>query len=324
MYAIETKNLTKKFGEITAVNKISLKIKKGELFGLLGPNGAGKTTFISMLCTILQPTYGDAFVWGYDIKKQKNEVRKSIGIVFQDPSLDQNLTAKENLDFHARLYGMERKKREKRIKEVLDLVELSDKADILVKTFSGGMRRRLEIARGLMHLPKILFLDEPTLGLDPQTRRKIWEYISRLKKEEGITIILTTHYMEEADYLCDRIGIIDHGRIIALNSPENLKSAMGGDVVYLRADKPESLLELFECDGKIDEDGRIRITTQDGESFIPKILEIARERGIEVYSIGIRKPTLEDVFIHLTGKDIREEKGSILERRREIVRARFR
>ncbi|RLF60273.1 MAG: hypothetical protein DRN25_03125 [Thermoplasmata archaeon] len=175
-----------------------------------------------------------------------------------------------------------------------------------------------------MHLPKILFLDEPTLGLDPQTRRKIWEYISRLKKEEGITIILTTHYMEEADYLCDRIGIIDHGRIIALNSPENLKSAMGGDVVYLRADKPESLLELFECDGKIDEDGRIRITTQDGESFIPKILEIARERGIEVYSIGIRKPTLEDVFIHLTGKDIREEKGSILERRREIVRARFR
>ncbi len=324
MHAIVTKELTKKFGELIAVNKVSLKIKKGELFGLLGPNGAGKTTFISMLCTMLKPTEGEAWVEGYNIKKQRDEVRKSIGIVFQDPSLDQNLTAKENLDFHARLYGLDKKTREERINEVLELVELSDKKAQLVKTFSGGMRRRLEIARGLMHLPKILFLDEPTLGLDPQTRRRIWEYIMKLKKEEKITIILTTHYMEEADFLCDRVAIIDNGKIIALDTPENLKNIVGGDVIYLRASSQEKLLELLEglnLKARII-DETLNISISDGETFIPKILDIARKSGIEVYSIGLRKPTLEDVFIHFTGREIREERGSALTYARAVVRAR--
>jgi ABC-2 type transport system ATP-binding protein len=222
MFAIETKNLTKKFNGFTAVDSINLKIKEGELFGLLGPNGAGKTTTISMLTTIRKLTSGSAKVCNNDIEKKQDAVRKCIGIVFQDSSLDDELTGRENLNLHGRLYHIEKNIREKRMDEVLKLVDLSDKANLQVKKYSGGMKRRLEIARGLMHRPKVLFLDEPTLGLDPQTRRNIWDFIVKMKKE-GTTIILTTHYMEEADYLCDRIAIIDHGKLIALDTPEKLK-----------------------------------------------------------------------------------------------------
>ena len=222
MFSIETKKLTKKFNGLKAVDSVSLKIEEGELFGLLGPNGAGKTTFISMLATIKKPTLGSAKLCGYDIVKDQDNVRRSIGIVFQDPSLDDELYGTENLDLHARLYHINRSEKKDRIKQVLELMGLTQKAGMQVKTYSGGMKRRLEIARGLMHKPRVLFLDEPTLGLDPQTRRNIWNFIKKLKKE-GVTIILTTHYMEEADYLCDRVAIIDHGRIIALDTPKKLK-----------------------------------------------------------------------------------------------------
>ncbi|MEM7826839.1 MAG: ATP-binding cassette domain-containing protein [Candidatus Aenigmatarchaeota archaeon] len=222
MFAIETKNLTKCFNGLRAVDSVSLKIKKGELFGILGPNGAGKTTLILMLATIRKPTSGSAKIYNYDVVKNQDDVRRRIGIVFQDPSLDDELYGRENLELHGMLYHMNKELREKRIKEVLELVGLTKKAGMKVKTYSGGMKRRLEIARGLMHTPRVLFLDEPTLGLDPQTRRNIWDFIKRLKRER-ITIILTTHYMEEAEYLCDRIAIIDQGRIIALDTPKNLK-----------------------------------------------------------------------------------------------------
>lgn len=220
---IETKKLTKKFGDLTAVDSIDLKVKKGEVFGLLGPNGAGKTTTISMLSTILRPTRGEATINGHDLKKNRNEVRQSIGIVFQDTTLDEELTGYENMEFHARLYGMPKQEIEKRTMELLELVELTDKRNNPVKNYSGGMKRRLEIARGLLHLPRVLFLDEPTLGLDPQTRRYLWEYIQEMNKKEEVTILLTTHYMEEADVLCDRIAIIDHGKIVALDTPKALK-----------------------------------------------------------------------------------------------------
>jgi ABC-2 type transport system ATP-binding protein len=222
MFVIETRNLTKNYNGLKAVDSVSFEVRKGELFGLLGPNGAGKTTLVSMLATIRKPSSGSAELCNYDIVRQQDNVRKCIGIVFQDPSLDDELHGRENLDLHGRFYHMNRKTREKRIKTVLGLVGLANRADMQVKTYSGGMKRRLEIARGLMHRPRVLFLDEPTLGLDPQTRRNIWDFIKKLKKQ-GVTIILTTHYMEEADYLCDRVAIIDHGRIIALDSPKNLK-----------------------------------------------------------------------------------------------------
>jgi len=222
MFVIETENLTKDFNGLRAVDSVTLSIKQGELFGLLGPNGAGKTTFISMLATIRRPSSGSARLCDHDIIKDQDEVRKCIGIVFQDPTLDDELYGIENLDLHGRLYHLDKKTREKRIKEVLSLVGLTEKAKVQVKKYSGGMKRRLEIARGLMHRPKVLFLDEPTLGLDPQTRRNIWDFIKKLKKA-GTTIILTTHYMEEADYICDRVAIIDHGKVVALDSPKNLK-----------------------------------------------------------------------------------------------------
>lgn len=223
---IETDKLTKSFGELVAVDSLDLKVKKGEIFGLLGPNGAGKTTTISMLSTILPSSGGKATVAGYDIDKERKAVRASIGIVFQNHSLDEELTGYENLDFHGRLYGMSKDERWERIMELLELVDLKEKKDLQVKNYSGGMKRRLEIARGLLHRPEVLFLDEPTLGLDPQTRRYIWEYIRDMNKNDGVTILLTTHYMEEADALCDRVAIIDHGKKIAVDPPKKLKSKM--------------------------------------------------------------------------------------------------
>lgn len=312
MVAINIEKLTKKFDKLTAVNSVDLVIKKGELFGLLGPNGAGKTTMISMLCTILRPSSGSAKVWGYDIVKEQDSVRKSIGIVFQDQSLDDNLTGTENLQFHGRLYKVPKKTMNERMAELLDLMELSDRADDLVKTYSGGMRRRLEIARGLLHHPKVLFLDEPTLGLDPQTRRHIWEYIQKLNESEGVTMLLTTHYMDEADYLCDRIAIIDYGKIVALDSPSNLKKTLGGDVISLATSSKdeklkEDLLKIENVTGVDFVKDAIRLTSSKGETLIPKAMDIIREHNVEVKSVSLHAPTLEDVFIKYTGHRLRDE-----------------
>ncbi len=271
---IEVKNLTKIYdeGNVLAVDDISFDIKKGEIFALLGPNGAGKTTTISMLATLLTPTKGDAIVNTYDVKKDPDKVRKSIGIVFQEPSLDIEMKGWENLELHAILYGMSRKNRQAKIKEVLDLVDLENKADTFVKNYSGGMKRRLEIARGLIHEPKVLFLDEPTLGLDPQTRRKIWEKIKELNKgDSNITILITTHYMEEADELADRICIMDHGKIIAMDTSENLKKQLSGDVIEIKFEKVENLLDfphIIEELSKISGVRNVSLSTTEGQHDI--------------------------------------------------------
>lgn len=328
MAAIVTKGLTRKFDGLTAVNRVSLEVREGELFGLLGPNGAGKTTLIHMLCTILPPTEGTAKVAGFDIRRKPDSVRASIGIVFQDPSLDNRLTGRENLDFHGRVYGMSKTQREKRIGEVLNLVGLEDRANALVQTYSSGMRRRLEIARGLMHHPKIMFLDEPTLGLDPQTRRKIWEHIQVLNKQEKITILLTTHYMDEADYLCDRVGIIDHGKIIALGKPGKLKERLEGDIVSLEVNQPKKYANIFRRSKHVKEvkvvGDYLHLTVTGGEKTIPKLMGIVTGRGDKVRSVGLRSPTLEDVFIRYTGRGIREEEGGAKEEMRMRMKARMR
>ncbi len=311
MNIISIKNLTKKFGDFTAVNGISLEIDEGEIFGLLGPNGAGKTTTISMLATLLDPTSGEASVANNSITK-KDEVRKSIGVVFQDPSLDDELTARENMDFHGRLYRMSGNERKARTDELLKLVELDDRADSLVRSFSGGMKRRLEIARGLMHLPKVLFLDEPTIGLDPQTRRKLWDHIKQIKKQ-GVTVILTTHYLDEADSLCDRIAIIDHGNIVALDTPEKLKGILGGDIVTIKVDDIKKMEELLSKEKEVKEvrnfDSSLNILIDDGAIALPKIIQLAQKAKLTVSSATIKRPSLEDVFIHYTGRAIREEEG---------------
>lgn len=326
--AIETHNLTQKFGDLVAVNHVNLQIEKGELFGLLGPNGAGKTTFIHMLCTILPPTEGTAKVAGFDIHQNPDSVRAAIGIVFQDPSVDNRLTGRENLDFHGRVYGMEKTQREKRIDEVLKLVELEKRANALVETYSSGMRRRLEIARGFMHHPKIMFLDEPTLGLDPQTRRKIWEYVQMLNKQEGVTVLLTTHYMDEAEYLCDRVGIIDYGKIIALDEPEKLKDQLEGDIVSLEVPHPKKYAEVFRGIKYVKEvkmvGDYLYLTVTGGEKTIPKLMDIVARRGGKVQSVGLRSPTLEDVFIRYTGRGIREEESGAKEQMRLWARVRKR
>ncbi|MCX6775654.1 MAG: ATP-binding cassette domain-containing protein [Candidatus Micrarchaeota archaeon] len=323
---IETNKLTRKFNGFTAVDSINLQIRKGELFGLLGPNGAGKTTTLSMLSTIRRPTSGTARVNGFDVNTQQDEVRNSIGIVFQDPSLDDELTAYENLDFHAMLYGMPAGQRMERIKEVLELVELSEKRNEQVKRFSGGMKRRLEIARGLIHHPKVLFLDEPTLGLDPQTRRNIWDHIREMNKSEDVTVVITTHYMEEADSLCDRVAVIDQGKIIALDSPDKLKHSLGGDIISLEADA--GLLPHLKKIKNIKKikrmNGEMSISAQDAEHVIPAIFEIAQKNKIEIHSISLRHPTLEDVFLQITGKSIRDEKAGAMDMFRTRIRSRNR
>ena len=325
MLAIEIKNLSKHFNKLKAVNNVSFEVKEGEIFGLLGPNGAGKTTIIKMLTTLLRPTKGEAKVWGFDILNQKDEVRNSIGIVFQEPALDTRLTGQENLDFHARIYGLNQEKREKRIEEVLNLVELKDKSNVLVKDYSGGMQRRLEIARGLMHYPKVLFLDEPTLGLDAQTRRRIWEYILKLNKREKTTIILTTHYMEEADYLCQRVAIIDFGKIIIEDKPDNLKNLLGGDVISIEAFPEKRAFKVFSnfpWVKKINQhNGLIDLNVEQGERKIPLLMKIdQKEEGFEIKSVNLRRPTLEDVFLHFTGRTIREKDNN----QNKMRRGRFR
>jgi len=303
----------KRYGQLTAVDHVSIEVSKGEIFGLLGPNGAGKTTLLSMLVTMRKPTSGKATVNGLDVKTEPDSVRRSIGMVFQDPSLDEELTAYENLELHAALYGMPRKEREDRISEVMEMVELRDRLHEVVKTFSGGMRRRLEIARGLLHWPEVLFLDEPTLGLDPQTRNRIWEYIRKLRKEHGVTVVLTTHYMDEADMLCDRIAIIDHGRIIALGRTEDLKNSLGGDTIVAETNDAEKLCKAvhkFGCRSVRSHDGRVTLHVERGDRKIPELMKIAARNNIEILSVSLHKPTLDDVFLHYTGKTIREEETS--------------
>ena len=304
MPAIAIHDLTKLFGTLAAVDNLSLDIDEGEVFGLLGPNGAGKTTTLLMLTTLVPPTSGTATVNGFDIVAEPDRVRKSIGIVFQDPSSDETLTGYENLELHGLLYDMPADLREQRIKEVLALVGLEDRKDDMVKKYSGGMRRRPELARGLMHQPKVLFLDEPTLGLDPQTREHIWAYVQRLAKEKNITIILTTHYMDEADRLCDRLAIVDQGKIAVLGTPSELKRELGGDIIHLRApgcDIESIRLLPFVTEIHAEGDG-ISITVQDAGRHLQELLN----RAGTVDAVEVRPVTLEDVFLHHTGRAIRE------------------
>lgn len=329
LYAIETNGITKNFNGITAVNNVSISVRQGELFGLLGPNGAGKTTFIKMLSTLAEPSSGRASVWGLDVQRDAPSVRQNIGVVFQDITLDDRLTARENLDLHGRLYGLNSKLRKKRVEEVLSLVELTDRADSIVRAYSGGMMRRLEIARGFMHRPHVLFLDEPTLGLDPQTRTHVWEYIKTLIREEGMTIVLTTHYMEEADHLCSRIAIIDHGNIVALDEPRTLKNMLGGDVIILELENStdiERLCAIYKNSGFAEiisrKDNEVFITTRDGERQIPHVLDIASSSGISILSVSLHKPTLDDVFLHYTGRTIRDREASEIEHVRYRIQSR--
>jgi ABC-2 type transport system ATP-binding protein len=313
--AISLRSLTKRFGELVAVDSVNLEIAKGELFGLLGPNGAGKTTLIKMLTTMLRPTEGEARVWGHNVAKERNEVRSSIGVVFQDPSIDNMLTGRENLDFHGRMYGMDGSLRKMRIDEVLELVDLTDKADIKMEDYSGGMQRRLEIARGLMHHPKVLFLDEPTLGLDAQTRRYIWKYVEEMNATEGVTIVLTTHYMEEADYLCDRVAIVDNGRIVALDTPKNLKDLIGADTITLEVESGgdallQSLKSVDWIKSTTTTNGTIELRVDHAQARIPEVMIEAYKNKALIKSVGLHEPTLEDVFLKFTGKKIREAEGA--------------
>ncbi|MFH1443195.1 MAG: ATP-binding cassette domain-containing protein [Candidatus Micrarchaeota archaeon] len=328
MAIIETKGLTRKFGSFTAVDGLSLAINEGEIFGLLGPNGAGKTTTISMLCTILKPTAGTGRVNGFDIDKEQDNVRKSIGIVFQDGSLDEELTAMENLEMHGRLYGLDNAKIKERSAEVLEIVELADRRNDVVKTFSGGMRRRLEIGRGLMHFPKVLFLDEPTIGLDPQTRDHIWEYILKLKNEQGITIVLTTHYMEEAEKLCDRIAIIDHAKIILLGTPGELKGKLDGQMaisIVVAKEQIDVMMKLLEGQKFIKKISKtqdaLNLSVNDQKGAFPAILDLANKNHIKIESIETHRPSLNDVFIHFTGRDLRKESAEGMS---AMMRARMR
>jgi ABC-2 type transport system ATP-binding protein len=315
--AIYADQLIKRYGEVEAVRGIDLAVKPGEIFGFLGPNGAGKSTTINILCTLLRPSGGRAFVAGMDVLQDADAVRGRIGLVFQDPALDEQLTARENLDFHAFLYNVPRAIRRQRIDEVLAMVELADRAGSKVLTFSGGMKRRLEIARGILHSPEVLFLDEPTRGLDPQTRRHIWDYLRQLRQREGITIFMTTHYMDEAE-VCDRIAIIDMGRIVALGTPDELKAKVGGDVVTIAtSDNAASAGELRSRFGvtPIADNGTLRIEVSDGAAVIPRLV---RELSAQVTNVTLRRPSLDDVFLKLTGHAIREEEAGALDRLRAM------
>jgi ABC-2 type transport system ATP-binding protein len=310
MHAIEARGLARKFGDFTAVAGVDFTVEPGEIFGFLGPNGAGKSTTINMLCTMLKPTGGSALINGFDVARNPHGVRQSIGIIFQDSSLDDRLTAMENLRFHALLYDVPSATFAERARELLAMVDLTDKASAPVKTYSGGMKRRLEIARGLLHHPRVLFLDEPTIGLDPQTRRHIWQYLLKLREQKGVTMFMTTHYMDEAEH-CDRIAIIDHGRIVALDTPGRLKALVGGDLVSVRtSDNERAALRLAAYPGietRSSADGQLIVETTRGDQFIPTLVDLMRsaEPAIQVQSISLSRPTLEDVFVKLTGHAIR-------------------
>jgi ABC-2 type transport system ATP-binding protein len=317
---IAVRGLHKKYGDFEAVKGIDLDVSDGEIFGFLGPNGAGKSTTISVLCTLLKPTSGEVQVAGCDVNREPDEVRRRIGLIFQDPSLDSELTATENLEFHGFIYGLPSKLREERIAEVLEMVGLADRARDRVRTFSGGMKRRLEIARGVMHRPQVLFLDEPTLGLDPQTRAHIWEYLNALREQEGITIFMTTHYMDEAEF-CERIAIIDRGSIVAQGTPDELKSRVGGDVIIITPSGDPQLMadeigRAFSLAATVHQ-GSVRVEVPDSGTFVPRLFAELRE---PVTSFSLHRPSLDDVFLKLTGRGIREEEAGGTDQLRAMVK----
>ncbi|MEV4112842.1 ATP-binding cassette domain-containing protein [Nonomuraea sp. NPDC049695] len=303
--AIAVRQLQKTYGKVEAVKGVDFEVRPGEVFGFLGPNGAGKTTTISMLCTLVNPTGGSATVAGHDVVRERDEVRRNIGLVFQDPTLDGYLSAEQNLRFHAELYGVPKSMVGDRIRQVMEMVALWDRKDAKVMTFSGGMKRRLEIARGLLHSPRVLFLDEPTVGLDPQTRSAIWGYINQLRLLEDITIFMTTHYMDEAEY-CDRIAIIDHGEVVVIDSPEALKASVGKDRVQIQtADDTEAikaLQERFGLEAAVRE-GAVTFAVASGEEFVPRLFA---ELGMPITSVSVSRPSLDDVFMSYTGSTIRD------------------
>ena len=318
--AIEVSDLWKRFGDVEAVRGVDFTVAPGEVFGFLGPNGAGKTTTINMLCTLAKPTSGSARVAGHDVLRERDDVRRHIGLVFQDPTLDGYLTAAQNLRLHAELYGVESALVPDRMRQVLEMVGLWERKDSTVQTFSGGMRRRLEIARGLMHSPRVLFLDEPTIGLDPQTRASIWQYIRELKEAEEITIFMTTHYMDEAEF-CDRIAIMDHGRIVALDTPAALKAEVGADRIRIETSDDDAaiaaLAEQFGLEGTVSE-GAVAFYVADGAEFVPRLFA---ELGVPITSVSLSRPTLDDVFMSFTGTTIRDaEESGAAHRNRVMMR----
>jgi ABC-2 type transport system ATP-binding protein len=317
--AVSVSGLVKRYDEVEAVRGIDFEVHGGEIFGFLGPNGAGKSTTISMLCTLVKPTAGSALVAGHDVVSERDEVRRNIGLVFQDTTLDGYLTAEQNLRLHAELYGVPREVVGERMRQVTEMVGLWDRRDSLVNTFSGGMKRRLEIARGLLHSPRVLFLDEPTVGLDPQTRSSIWRYVRELKAREQITIFLTTHYMDEAEY-CDRIAIMDQGQIIVLDTPEALKANVGKDRVQLHTDDEDAtiaaLAERFDIEATVAE-GAVTFGVPQGELFVPRLFA---ELGLPIRSVSVARPSLDDVFMAYTGTTIRDAEASQTDSRRNFVR----
>jgi len=307
--AIEVNDLRKSFDEVEAVRGVSFEVAAGEVFGFLGPNGAGKTTTINMLCTLAKPTAGSARVAGHDVVRERDDVRRHIGLVFQDPTLDGYLTAEQNLRLHAELYGVDPALVPGRMRQVLEMVGLSERREATVMTFSGGMRRRLEIARGFLHSPRVLFLDEPTIGLDPQTRSSIWRYIALLQEREEITIFMTTHYMDEAEF-CDRIAIMDQGQIVALDTPEALKAQVGADRVRIQTEDDDAAIAAlagrFDLEATISE-GAVTFFVSSGEEFVPRLFA---ELGVAIRSVSVSRPTLDDVFMSHTGTTIRDAEES--------------
>ena len=331
LYSIETKSLTKSFGDVIAVNDISFSVNSGEIFGFLGPNGAGKSTTMMILTTLLKPTSGQALISEFDVMGNAKKVREKIGYVQQETTVDEYLTGRENLLLQAKLNHIPKNEINSRIDEVLELIELSDKQNDSVVTYSGGMRKRLDIAGGLLHRPKVLFLDEPTVGLDIQTRRKIWEYIKKIHKEFDMTIFLSTHYMEEADNLCDRIGIIDGGKIQVIDSPENMKNAMGNEVISIIMDDANnrdsflSQLKKIEFIKNINEDGtKLTLFVSNGTQVIPKIFQISSELKIKINTISLTRPTLDDVFLSYTGHEIRGDNSNFNRKREHAKMKRLR
>jgi ABC-2 type transport system ATP-binding protein len=316
--AIVVDGLTKHFDEVEAVRGVDFEVAPGEVFGFLGPNGAGKTTTINMLCTLAKPTSGAATVAGHDVVKERDDVRRNIGLVFQDPTLDNYMTGEENLKLHAELYGLQRDLVKPRMREVLEMVGLWERKDSPAGTYSGGMRRRLEIARGMMHSPRVLFLDEPTIGLDPQTRRSIWTYIRELKEREEITIFMTTHYMDEAEW-CDRIAIMDHGEIVALDAPDRLKAEVGRDRVTIHTDDDAAaiaaLKERFGIDAMMAE-GAVTFGVPGGEQFVPRLFA---ELGVPIQGVSVHRPTLDDVFMSYTGTTIRDAEEDAAKNRNRMM-----
>ena len=317
MAIVEVEYLLKKYADLTAVNRVSFEVRPGEIFGFLGPNGAGKTTTILMLTTLLKPSGGRAVVCGHDIERHPARVREAVGYVSQEIAVDEFLTGRENLWLHGKFYHMPSKELERRIAEVAHMVDLTDRLQDLVGTYSGGMRKRLDIAEGLLHRPQLIFLDEPTLGLDIQTRRKIWDYIRQLR-QEGLTVFLTTHYMEEADQLCDRVAIIDRGELKALDTPQNLKAKLGGDVITVGlADSSEAACQRArELFAGLDWVSRVEahpqglvLISRDGDATIPRLIQAASGSGLEIASVTFKRPSLDDVFLTYTGHDLREEEG---------------